>query len=148
MGRGNAYTGAQLLVIQTERKEGHGAREILSKRPNLWFTRKGSLGALDKLTMYPDAARTRKAGSGRKPTKRTQSNIAKVKNLFTKSAGRTSTKKKMGASKLKRTAVQRIVKKYLNQKPLKTILRPTHEQKIRGSATGRMYPLERNDEIR
>ena len=58
MGRGKAYTDAQVLVIQTEYKAGCRSRKILSKHPNLGFTRRGIRNVLDKLKESPDTGPT------------------------------------------------------------------------------------------
>ena len=49
MGRGKAYSEAQLLVIKAETKAGNGYREILKKRPGLGFTKRGLENATKKI---------------------------------------------------------------------------------------------------
>ena len=79
MGRGNAYSEAQLLVIKAETRAGDGYREILKKRPGLGFPKGGLENAIKKINAGEAAG---KVGAGAKKTKRTEANIKKAKNML------------------------------------------------------------------
>ena len=79
MGRGKAYSEAQLLVIKAETKAGNGYREILKKHPGLGFTKRGLENAAEKINAGEAA---RQVGTRAKKTKRTEGNIKKVKNML------------------------------------------------------------------
>ena len=118
MGRGKAYSEAQLLVINAECEAGAGYRKIMKKRPGLGFAKRGLENAIRKITSG-DA--TRKVGTGMKKTKRTDANIKKVKNMIGAKRGKASCRKIMASCKLKRTTVRNIISRDLDMKPLKTI---------------------------
>ena len=118
MGRGKAYSEAQLLVIKAETKAGDGYLEILKKHPGLGFTERGLENATKKIEAGEAA---RKVGAGAKKTKRTEGNIKKVKNMFGATHGKASCRKIMASCKLKRTAARNTICRDLGAKPLKTI---------------------------
>ena len=87
MGRGKAYTDAQILVVKAERQAGLGVRKILKKHPGLGFMKRGLENIFEKLKADPEGGAKRAEGSGRKPEKRTPANILKVKECHRQGQG-------------------------------------------------------------
>ena len=117
--RGTSYNAAQMEIIRKSHvEEGMGYRKIVKKFPNYGFTEQGVKTACVRIKETGSVSR--KEGTGREFTARTDGNIERVRSVMESNRDATCGDA-VTATGISRASAQRILKRDLELKPLRKL---------------------------
>ena len=132
-GRRKSCAAAQMQIIIRGMEKNHGPKTIVDNHEDAGLTVEGVKSVLKRMKKRSKDPE-RKSGSGRKRTTRTEENIATVKGILDDNP-RCSLNSLVAEARIKRTAVQRIVKQDLGLKSyaqvkMQRVLEPAREKRL------------------
>ena len=129
-GRSKSYSPTQMAIILSGKEKGYGPKTIIGNNKDAGLTFEGAKMVLRRLRKSGSDDVSRKSGSGRKRSARTDENVEKVRRIIDGDSG-TSLKQLSKETGLSRTAVQTIVKQDLKLKSYSKVKMQRAQEKPR-----------------